>query len=101
MQAAPQALGLGAGEASAPDTATQGLSNDTTSVCCSHPGPAAGGPKGLLAWAPRRRDVWPQGEGKLQSAGQTRSSSDPQGTDPSPKGQPSGHSRKEWGLGTH
>lgn len=45
----------------------QGLSSDTPSVCCSHPGQAAGGRNQPLAWAPKRRDVWPQGEGKLCS----------------------------------
>ena len=59
-------MGLGAGEAKLPSPA-QCLSSDRSSVCCSHPGPAAGGWNQPLAWALRRREVWPLNEGELCS----------------------------------
>lgn len=46
----------------APRHRWRGLSSDGSSACCSHPGPAAGGPRRLRACA-LRGDVWPQGEG--------------------------------------
>lgn len=63
----------------------QRLSSDRSSVCCSHPGPAAGSWNQPLAWAPRRREVWPLDEGELCSqlstAGeQSRARRDPPGT---------------------
>lgn len=66
MLVAPQALVMEE-EAALPWPHT-GLSSETHSVYCSHPGPAAVSWMWLLAWAPRGKAVWSRSEGKLDGS---------------------------------